>query len=57
MRRDHRLGALAGIAADDAIDVASRPRGDLLDQQTAFLAGRNGKPDRLEKGVRRQIEL
>ena len=55
LRRDHRLGALAGVAADDAVDVAGRARRDLLDQQAILLAGRNRKPDRLEEGFRRQI--
>ena len=31
--------------------------GDLLDQQAVLLAGGDRKPDRLEKGIRRQIEL
>ena len=50
-RRDHRLGALAGIAADDAVDVAGRARRDLLDQQAILLAGRNRKPDRLQEAT------
>src|SRR5664280_1146860 len=49
--------AIAGVAADDAVDVAGRPRRDLLDQQAALLAGRKRKPDRLEKRIRRQVEL
>src|SRR5580692_10380635 len=57
LRRDHRLGTFADIAADDAVDVAGWARGNLLDQEPVFLAGRNRKPDRLEEGFRRQIEL
>ena len=56
-RRDHRLRTFTGVAANDAIDVASRPRGDLLYQQPPFFAGGNRKPDRLEKRIRRQVEL
>ena len=36
---DHGLGALARIAADDAVHVAGRTRLDLLDQHAALLAG------------------
>src|ERR1700742_4478870 len=38
-RRNNGFRALAGVTADDAVDVAGRTRGDLLDQQTIFLAG------------------
>src|SRR6266540_1279119 len=40
-RRDHGLRTLAGIAADDNVDVAGRARGHLFDQETVLLAGRN----------------
>src|SRR5947207_13857231 len=56
-RRDYRLRAFAGIAADDAIDVAGRTRGDLLDQEAIRLAGRDRKPDRFQERLRREIEL
>src|SRR5205823_1654564 len=56
LRRDHRLRALADIAADNAVDVAGRARGDLLDQEAIRLAGRDRQPDRLQERFRRQIE-
>src|ERR1700742_2338924 len=57
LRRNHGFRTLAGIAADDAVDVASRARGDLLNQQAVLFAGRDRKADRLEKPLRRQVEL
>src|ERR1700759_2674277 len=56
-RRDHGLRALADIAADDAVYVAGRTRGNLLDQQPVLLAGRNRKSDRLQERLRRQVQL
>src|SRR6185312_16445541 len=56
-RRDDGLGALADVTADNAVDVAGRARGNLLDQQTILLAGRNRKPDRLQERLRRKVEL
>ena len=53
---DDGLGALAGIAADDAVDLGGRPRGDLLDQHAALLAGRRLQPDRPEEFLRREVE-
>ena len=54
LRRDHRLGALAGIAADDAVDVAGRARRNLLDQEAILLAGGKRQPDRLQERLRRE---
>ena len=53
---DDGLGALAGIAADDAVDLGGRPRGDLLDQHAVLLAGRNLQPDLAEELLGRQVE-
>ena len=53
--RDHRLRALAGVAADDAVHVAGRPRRDLLDQQAVLLAGRHLQPDLAEEALRRRV--
>src|SRR3546814_3562515 len=36
--RDHRLAALAGVAAPDAVHVAGRPRPDPLQKVAAALA-------------------
>ena len=56
MRRDHRLGALRSVAAEDTVDIAGRPREHLLDQKPIRLAGGNRQADRFEKGLRRKIE-
>jgi hypothetical protein len=57
VRWNHCLGAFADIAAPDAVDVAGRARGGLLDQQPALLAGGDRQTDRLEEHLRREIEL
>src|SRR4051794_20333589 len=57
LRRDDRFRTLTGVAADNAIDIAGRARGYLLDQQAILFAGGNRKPDRLEKRLRREIEI
>ena len=44
-----RFGALSRIAADDAINIASRTRLDLLDQQPVALACRMFQPDLCQK--------
>src|SRR5947209_4864925 len=54
--RNYRLGALAGIAADDAVDVAGRAGGDLLDQHAILLAGRSFQADLAQKILRGEIE-
>ena len=46
---DHGLGALPGIAADDAVDLGGRTRGDLLDHHPVLFAGRLLQPDLAEK--------
>ena len=56
LARDDGLGALAGIAADDAVDLGGRPRGDLLEHQAALLAGRDLEADLAEEFLRRQVE-
>src|SRR5882757_5479566 len=56
-RRDHGFRALAGIAADDAVDVAGRTRGYLLDQQAILFAGGDRKADRLQKRLRREVQV
>src|SRR5205814_8748835 len=56
-RGDHGLGALSGIAPDNAVDVAGRTRRNLLDQQAVLLAGGKRKPDRFEERIRREIKL
>src|ERR1019366_7114084 len=56
MAGDDGLGALSGVAADDAIDLGGRPRGDLLDQQVALLPARRFQPDRPEELLWREIE-
>src|SRR5580704_6252726 len=40
---------LTRIAADDAVHLGGRARGNLLDQQAALLAGRDFQPDRAEE--------
>src|SRR6476660_1441132 len=55
-RRDHGFRTLAGIAADDAVDVAGRTRGYLLDQQAILFAGGDREADRLQERLRRQVE-
>src|ERR1700730_1927730 len=40
--RNDRLGALAGVTADDAVHVAGRPRPNLLEHAAASLSGRHG---------------
>ena len=54
--RDHRLEALAGIAADDAVDLAGRPRPDLLQHRPPGLASRRRQPDRAEEFVGVEVE-
>src|SRR4249919_2902861 len=54
-RRNHGFRALAGIAADDAVDVAGRTRGYLLDQQAILFAGGNREADWLQERLRRQV--
>src|SRR3954454_299891 len=56
-RRDHGLRTFTGVTANNAIDVSSWSRGDLLYQQAPFFARGYRKPDRLEKRIRRQVEL
>src|SRR6185503_17855609 len=56
LARDDGLGALAGIAADDAVYLGGRPRGDLLEKKPALLAGRLLEPDLAEKLLGREIE-
>ena len=53
---DHGLGTLAGIAADDAVDLGGRAGGDLLDQQAASLARRRLEADAAEELLGREIE-
>ena len=53
---DHGLGALAGVAADDAVDVAGRARRDLLDQHAVLLARRHLQADLPEEFLRREVE-
>ncbi len=53
LSEDDGLGALARIAADDAIDLRGRPRGDLLEQQAVLLARRTSEADRPEEFLRR----
>ena len=53
---DHGLRPRAGIAAPDAVHIASRPRHDLLDDEAVFFAGGNAEPDLPEKPLRRQVE-
>src|ERR1700753_3446031 len=57
VRRDHRLGAFADVTSDDAVDVARRTRGNLLDQQALLFTGGDRQPDRLQEALWRQIEL
>src|SRR5439155_26025385 len=57
LRRDHGFRALAGIAADDAVDVAGRTRGYLLDQQAILFAGRDREADWLQERLRREVEV
>src|SRR5829696_1499890 len=45
----HGLGALAGVAAVNSIDLESRPRPQLFQNRSALLAGGNGEPHRLQK--------
>src|SRR3979411_1427022 len=56
-RRNYRFRALAGVAPDDAINVAGRTRRDLLDQQAAFFASGDRKTDRFEKRLWREDEI
>src|SRR5207244_13249612 len=56
-RRDHGFRALAGIAADDAVDVAGRTRGYLLDQQAILFAGGNREADWLQERLRREVQV
>ena len=53
---DHGLGALAGVAADDAVDLGGRPRGDLLDQHPVLFAGRHLQADLPEELLGGQVE-
>ena len=50
------LGPLAGVAADDAVDLGGRARRDLLDQHAVLLARRRLQADLAEEFLRRQIE-
>src|SRR5712672_2690602 len=55
-QRDHGLRPLARIAAPYAVDVAGRPRRQLLDQATVFLARWHAQADRTEKTRGRDVE-
>ena len=48
---DHRLEALAGIAADNAVELGGRPRPDQFQHRAALLAGRDRQADRPEEGL------
>src|SRR5262245_20747292 len=54
--RDDGLRPFAGIAADDAIDVATRARGYLLDQQPVALARRDAEAHLAEEAFGREVE-
>src|SRR6185312_12178299 len=56
-RRDHGFRALAGIAPDDAIDVAGRTRRYLLDQQAILFAGGDREADWLQERLRREVQV
>ena len=55
--RQHRLRALADIAADDAVDVAGRARPDHLQRRAALLAGGNREADLAEERLLVEIEV
>ena len=48
---DHRLEALAGVAADDAVELGGRPRPDQFQHRAALLAGRHRKADLAEEAL------
>src|SRR6185503_8549654 len=48
--RDHGLEALAGVAADHAIDLASWARPGLLENRARLLAGGDRQTDVAEEG-------
>ena len=54
--RDHRLEALAGIAAADAVELGGRPRPDQLQHRAALLAGRDRQADLAEEALGRLAE-
>ena len=54
--RDDGLGAWAGIAAEDAVDLRRGPRPELLDHAHALFAGRGRQSDRAKKGGDVEVE-
>src|SRR5205823_10577203 len=53
---DYRLGAFAGIAADQSVDFRRRAGGDLLDQQAVLLARGDLETDAAKKILRGEVE-
>ena len=53
---NHGLGALAGIAADEAVDLGGRAGRNLLDQQAVLLARGDLETDAAKKILRGEVE-
>ncbi len=49
--RDHRLEAFAGIAADNAVDLAGRAAAGLFEHRTAFSHSGLGEAGAREEGL------
>ncbi len=57
LRRDHRLEAAAGIAADDAVDLGRGTRPGEFEDRAALFARRDRKTDRAEEIFARASKL
>src|SRR6185312_15700512 len=57
LSRQHGLGALSRIAADDAVELASRARPKLLQHRAPALAGGDRQADVAEEFLRIEFEI
>ena len=57
LRRQHGFCALAGVAADNSVDVAGRPRPELFERRAVLLARRHRQPDLAQERHGVEIEL
>ena len=57
LRRDHRLGAGSGIAADDAVHLDRRPRPELLENASVRFASGRAQAHLAEKTRRVEAEI